>query len=523
MSVKESVRSLDMSVKGKCQILRQVSKRKVLNPKTCGQLLFVSVDHVQQADLTTSASAALDPYNRLSAEQTIGDIALSLQSQQPQPPLTDFTHSASVATGSRGLLPQTTTTVTAAFLPPGVGTTVNGISVPGALPQNSVAYNQALVASLTAGYAGSSAVPPQSGSVHSGHIFSEGHLQPNYQVVQTASQGHSQLAGFSGLQTLPSAGLLLSGGVAENLTAQQQALLARTLSQQQQQQQQNQAQTRVTATTASLPPIQGISRQLDVASGSLHSQQSHSAETLLPQTGLTSASTGAHQLARGMTVPPQPGPSGVSGHAAQSSTTATLSNPLQAQPVLAAQLASGSHSTWVHAAVLQQQSGHAAGYHSVNGFPTTAQLPYQASTAAVSAAHMLPSSSTVVRQPKVKSHPPQMKDVSQVPHAAGNPTSTAFTTITKADHSQIANLVNAIRANTASSPPVPGLKQDPRIAALTQQHSRTVGRSGSPGVPGFRPGHSPSPTLPHSPQALTQGLPPFSAALPAYQGNGNGS
>ncbi|XP_076455755.1 uncharacterized protein LOC143290291 [Babylonia areolata] len=486
-----------------------------------------TVETVHQAEISSStATPVLDSFSGLTEDQAIGEIALSLQTQQPQlpgPALANYTP-GTVAGNTRGMVPQTIGSM-ASFLPSGAATTMNGMSVPGAVAQNSPAYNQPLAASLAAGYVASSPIQQQLSGVHSaGHVYSEGQHAQNYHVVQTAAQTHAQLAGYSGLQALPSAAVLLSGGAGGSVTAnqqqqlsnQQQQLLARSLSRQQQQQQSH-------LTGGASLSTQVLSRQMDMAGSALHPQPGPSAETLHPGPG---PSTVPQQLA---VVHTQGLGSGVGsqlpGAPPPRPSTSQLSSQLQAQPVLAAQLASSPHSTWIHTAAALQQQQQAPGYHTVNGFPSTAQLPY--TNAAITTAHTLSSNSAVRQQSKMKSLPVQMAEASSPAlRSAGTPPTTvaSYPMITKQDlHSAAASLVNTIGLNTAPSPPVTGLKQDPRIAALAQQRSRAVGRSGSPGLQGFVRGHSPSP-IP-SPQAVTQNLnlPPFSPALSAYQGNSTGS
>ena len=461
--------------------------------------------------MATSTAPALDPYSAVPRDQPIGGMAMAMQ---PQPqlahtPLTEYGPLGAALVGSRGVVSQTVTSASS-FLPAGVSTTVNGITVSNVAPQSSGPYPQTMLASLSASYAGVSAIPQQPGG---GQVYSEGRLPQGYHMVQTAGQGQGQLAGFSSLHGLTASAVLLSGAGGDLSVSQQQALLARGL------------QGRVTATATASHSPQVVSRQMEVGSSTLHPQQvpsgggaSHPQSrggTLHPQPGPSSSNTHPQPNSSMASVHPQQGPSVVSVHPHQGPSTTGLSSQLQAQPALAAQLASGAHSTWVHAAALQQQAGGAGSYH-INGFPATAQLPY--SKAAVSSVHTL-SANTATVQPKFSAVPGHMNSVSLATRVTGN-TTASLATVTKRDLHLGTSHTNTIMARQAPSPPVSGLKQTPRLAALTQ-HSRTVGRSGSPGLPGYGPVHSPSPT--HSPQGLNQTLPPFSPALPAYQGSGAGS
>lgn len=460
-----------------------------------------SVDPVPQAEIATSTAPALDPYSAVPRDQPIGGMAMSMppQSQLAQTPLTEYGPLGAALVGNRCVVSQTVTPVSS-FLPAGVSTTVNGITVSN-VPQSSSPYTQAMLANLSASYAGASAIPPQSGG---GQVFSEGRLPQGYHMVQTAGQGQGQLAGFSGLHGLTASAVLLSGAGGELSASQQQALLARGVSS---------LQGRVAATASPSPSPQ-------VGSGTLHPQQGPGGAgparpqskggTLHPQPGPGSSSALPAPSSSLASVHPQQDPSVVSVHPHPGPSTTGLAGQLQAQPALAAQLASGSHSTWVHAAALQQQAGGAASYH-INGFPATAQLPY--SKAAVTA------NAIALQQPKFSSVPGHMNNMSPATRVTGN-TTASLSTITKRDLHLGSSHSSTIMVSQAPSPPVSGLKQAPRIAALTQ-HSRTGGRSGSPGLPGYGPVHSPSPTP--SPQGLNQILPPFSPALPAYQGSGAGS
>ena len=472
-----------------------------------------SVDPVPQPEVATTSTAppALDPFSGVQRDQAIGGMAVSMQ---PQPhlahtPLTEYGPLGAGLVGSRGAAVTQSVAPVSSFLPAGVATTVNGLTVSNVVPQNSSHYTQAMLASLSATYAGAPAIPQQSSG---GQVYAEGRLPQGYHL---AGQGQGQLAGFSGLHGLTASTVLLSGAGGDLSASQQQALLARGVPS---------LHGRATAS----PSPQARSRQLEAGGGALHAQpgpggggasrpQSRGG-TLHSQTGPSTASAARPQPgASTVSVHPQQGPgvvSGhphqgpgvVSGHPHQGPGTTGLSTQLQAQPVLAAQLASGAHPTWAHAAALQQQAGGSGSYH-INGFPSAAQLPYTKAAVSANAAAL---------QPKF---PGLLNSLSPATRVTGS-TTPSLSTVSKRDLHLGTGHPSAMMVSQAPSPPVSGLKQAPRIAALTQ-HSRTVGRSGSPGLPGYGPVHSPSPT--HSPQGLTQTLPSFSPALPAYQGSGASS
>lgn len=393
--------------------------------------------------------------------------------QQPQTPLTDFGPLVTVA----GQPPVSL----ASFLQAGVSTTVNGMTVGGAGQHNSVVYNPG---SLSAGFVTTSALHHHPGTLSSGgQVFHEGCLPQGYHMVQAAGQGQGQLAAFQGLQGLPSGALLLSGAGGELTLAQQQAFLASRLASQQQ--------ARAAATAASSHQV--VRSQIEVVGGG--GIQAPNAAPPRPSTTVSSLPPRTAVLATSRT---QAGPSVVTVQPHQGPSSSGLASQLQAQPVLAAQLAGGVHPKWAAAA------GNAGSYH-VNGFPAT-RLSF---TNAVSIAHTT-AAKTSAQQAKFNA-----LHVNNVSLAGSGNATVSLSKLVKREHMAGAT---ALLANQSPSSPATGLKQDPRMAVLTQQHSRT---GGSVGSPGYVPVHSPSPT--HSPQGLNQALPPFPAALPAYQSTGTGS
>lgn len=501
------------------------------------------MDAVQQVDIPTTASSSMDLYNGPTRTSCISSQHLLTQHQQSAPMginnLPEFGH---LVTTSGRILPQQASNL-ASFTSSVPVTAINGINVhmvtTSSLPPSSAAFaSQAVLTSVPAGYLGTPAVG-QTGGTTVTQAFPESRLSHSYQSLSSVpghilsgtqhsvahSQlvaGHSQagqplppLAGFvtglTGIQTLQSALLLGSG----DLTVAPPALLSRNLPPTQHQQ------VRTTmgnqSKAAASPPlpskVQASTLHLDVNNANIQHQSAVATVTGVQIMG-------------------------------------------QSQPILAAQLASGSHPTWVQASTVQQsQCGShqlqavTTSYPSINGFPASGQLSFVQSMVCTNSAlsphqsSALPKFSTLTTQASGTGSQPVSQQINQITQhlkpqtsqhlsqvaqqvlSSGNMTTGQVTVnLSKRDRLPVtvgvSQLITGAASHTMTSScgPLTGSQPDPRLVALT--HSMGVVRSGSPGMPGFGTAQSPS----SLPQTVTQTLPVFStAAVPVYQPNSPGS